>query len=66
MSESPESDSRVGRSQSDIAQPTHGETHLAFLLATEQHHQIITGTQRSITARHDLTLATTQSDNQTA
>jgi|GEM_PF-6684210 len=48
-----------------ITQPPHRRSHLALLLATEQHHQIVAGTQPCITARHDLAFAATQADDQT-
>nr|ALB05605.1 putative voltage gated channel protein [Bifidobacterium pseudocatenulatum] len=48
-----------------ITQPPHRRSYLALLLATEQHHQIVTGTQPCITARHDLAFAATQADDQT-
>ena len=45
-----------------ITQPPHRRSHLALLLATEQHHQIVAGTQPCIAARHDLAFAATQAD----
>ena len=69
MSDSPESDTykaqRGALGEGSIAQSSHRRTHLTLLLATEQHHQIVAGTQQRITTRHNLAFAATQADDQT-
>ena len=49
-----------------VAQPPHRMPCVAFVLAAEQHDQIVAGTQPRIAMRHDLPFAATQADHQTA